>query len=96
MTWLGLILAFLPAYLVRFTILGLPTTLLEVLIVVFLFIVLVRTGPADLARLRQLGRINWAIGLFVMAGIIATIVSPETLRALGQLKAFIFEPVFLF
>ncbi len=93
---LGLILALLPTYLIRFQILGLPTTFLEILIVVFLFIILCKIKRQDLLYIQSLGFINWAVGLFILAGIISVFASPEILRALGQLKAFIIEPVFLF
>lgn len=94
--FLGLILALLPVYLWRFNIAGFPTTALEILIVVFLLVVLIKIKKPDLEKIKILGRINYAVGLFVLAGIISTIVSPEPIKALGQLKAFIIEPVLLF
>ncbi len=93
---LAIILALVPAYLVRFKILGLPTTLLEVLVVGFLFWVLITVSKKDFVRIKKLGKINWAIGLFVLASIISTAISPEPIRALGQLRAFILEPILLF
>lgn len=93
---LGLLLALLPTYLIRFHILSFPTTFLELLIVVFLFATVIQLKVKDLNKLKSLGKINWAIALFVIAGIISVFISPETLRALGQLKAFIIEPVLLF
>jgi putative inorganic carbon (hco3(-)) transporter len=93
---LALLLALVPTYLIRFQIAGLPTTLLEVLIVAFLLSVLIRFNLKDLNRIKALGKINWAIGLFVIAGLISTLISPEKTRAFGQLKAFIVEPVLLF
>lgn len=94
--FLGLILALLPSYLIRLKISSIPTTFLELLIVVFLFATVVTLKNKDLAKIRALGKINYAIILFVLAGIIATIVAPEKAKALGQLKAFIIEPVLLF
>ncbi|MEJ0021644.1 MAG: O-antigen ligase family protein [Candidatus Doudnabacteria bacterium] len=99
---LSLILALLPAYLIRLKLFGLPTTFLELLIVVFLFGTVVsrligsKKLMNQLASIKRLGKINYAIGLFVLAGIISTIISPEKLPALGQLKAFIIEPVLVF
>ena len=103
----GLILFFLPGYLVRFSILGLPTTLLELLIVAFLFAVIAgevfrlpKNGglksSAAFTKIKKLGKINYAIAGFALAGIISTLVSPDKRAALGQLKAFILEPVLLF
>jgi hypothetical protein len=93
----GLILALLPIYIVRFSILNIPTTALELMVGVFLLAVLVTNFNRDTwKRLEGLGRVNLWIGAFILAGIISTIISPEPMRALGQLKAFIIEPVLLF
>ncbi len=92
---LGIILALLPTYLIRFHF-QIPTTFLELLIVVFLFLVVVRMKRNDWQKLAGLKSANLAIGLFVLAGLISTLVSPDRLAALGQLKAFILEPVLLF
>jgi O-antigen ligase len=94
--FLGLILALLPTYLIRFQILGLPTTFLELLIVVFLFAAVVQTKWSDYKKIKSLGKINYAIGLFILAGIASTLISPDKRAALGQLKAFIIEPVLFF
>jgi putative inorganic carbon (HCO3(-)) transporter len=94
--FLSLILFLLPSYLIRLKIFGFPTTALEVLVVVFLFVTVVRFKIKDLSKIKKLGNINYAIGLFILAGIISTIVSPEMVKALGQLKAFIIEPILLF
>jgi len=93
----GLLLAGLPAYLIRFSIGPLPTTFLELLIVVFLF-VLILTGwrTLNFSEIKKLGSINWAITLFLAACLIAVVASPETLKALGLLKAFVIEPILLF
>lgn len=88
------LMALLPTYLIRFTLFGLPTTLLELLLLSFLVGFLI--NRPDLRKILNLGKINWAVGLFVLAAIIATIVSPEKTKALGELKAFFVEPVLLF
>src|SRR3989338_537844 len=103
--FLGIVLMLLPSYLIRFTILGIPSTALEVLILIFLFWSVARSfmssklepinRHATFQKLKQLGKINYAIGLFVLAGIISTVISPEPLKALGQLKSFIIEPVLI-
>ncbi len=92
---LGIILALLPTYLIRFRI-GIPTTFLELLIVVFLFMVFLAATKEDWQKLIHLGRINWAVGLFALSGVIAVAASSNFLPALGQLKAFILEPILLF
>ncbi|HEX9503827.1 MAG TPA: O-antigen ligase family protein, partial [Patescibacteria group bacterium] len=93
---LAAVLALAPAYLIRFHIAGFPTTLLEVLIVAFLLSVTIRFEVKDFKKIKALGPINWAIGLFVLAAVISVLVSPEKIKALGQLKAFIIEPILVF
>ncbi|HEV8601185.1 MAG TPA: O-antigen ligase family protein [Patescibacteria group bacterium] len=93
----GLLLAGLPTYLIRFSAGPLPTTFLELMIVVFLFVlILTHSRKLNFAEIKKLGHINWAIILFLVACLIAVAVSPETLKALGLLKAFIIEPILLF
>ena len=91
----GLILALLPAYLMRFTILGYPTTFLELMLLVFVLSVAI-THRHRFNKLAVLGKLHLVIALFVLAGIISAVVSPEPIRALGHLKAFIIEPVLFF
>jgi O-antigen ligase len=93
---LAAVIALAPAYLVRFHIYNYPTTLLEVLIVVFLLGTVLRLEIKDFRKLKKLGRINWAIALFVLAGVISVFFSPEKARAIGQLKAYIIEPLLVF
>lgn len=93
----GVLLAALPTYLVRFSLGPFPTTFLELLIVVFLSVfALTNWQKLNLAEIKKLKGLNRAILLFVMAGIISTVVSPEPIKAAGLLKAFIIEPVLLF
>lgn len=94
---LGLLLALLPSYAIRFEILGIPTTALEAMVGVFLLGVLVSHWNLNTwRRISGLSKFNWAVAAFVASGIIAVMVSPEKARALGQLKAFIIEPVLIF
>ena len=93
--WLSAILALLPTYLIRFNIGPFPSTFLEVLVVVFLFVTLIFEYK-NIPGLKRLGKINIFTSLFVISGIIAVAASPETYKALGQLKAFIVEPVLFF
>lgn len=91
---LSAILALLPTYLVRSQFSGIPITLLECMILGFA-LGLILTKP-DWRTIKNLGWINLAIGLFILSAIIATIISPEKLKALGQLKAFFIEPAIFF
>lgn len=92
---LFLIAAALPSYLLRFSIVGIPTTLLELLIVFFVGIWFVKHGrtfalPAAAKR--------WVapISLLLLASIVAVFASPNTTAALGVWKAYFVEPVLLF
>jgi len=94
---LGIILAVLPAYLIRFEILGIPSTFLELLLGVFLIVVAAANwNRQTLALINSLGAINVFAALFCLAGIVSTLIAPDQARALGQLKAFVVEPVLLF
>lgn len=93
----GLILSLLPIYIFRFPVLNIPTTALEVIVGVFLIGILIGNFNKDSwNRIVALKRVNIWVGFFVLAGVISTIYSPEPARALGQLKAFIIEPVLMF
>jgi putative inorganic carbon (hco3(-)) transporter len=105
MRWaLFILVCGLPAYIVRFSVLGaLPMTLLEVMILVVGAVWLVRLmrlfgdeRQAYLAPLRDLLGMRWlaaAIGVFLAAAIISTSISVVPLAAIGVLKAFILEPL---
>lgn len=92
----GIILALLPSYLIRFNFFGLPTTLLELLLGVFLLVTFFTHLPQIIPAIKSLGKINWAIGAFFLAGLISVFVSPETREALGAFKAFVVEPILFF
>lgn len=93
----GLILSLLPIYIFRFSILGIPTTALELMVGVFLFATLVTNfKPETWKKISKLSKINLIVGSFALAGLISTLVSPEPTKALGQLKAFIVEPILMF
>jgi putative inorganic carbon (hco3(-)) transporter len=92
----GLILALLPAYLYRLDI-GIPTTGLELIVGVFLLAVLLtHYDEQSWKRIKGLGRVNFAILALLLAAVVSTLVSPEPVKALGQLKAFFVEPMLMF
>ena len=94
---IGLILFLLPTYLIRFSVLGIPFTYLEILLLIFIGItILTRFKKEEFRAFRKLGIVNWVIVLFIFAGIISTLVSPDKIKALGVLKAFIVEPILFF
>lgn len=87
----------MPAYLIRFTIGPVPTTLLELLWVVLMGVWLIkgrRMGlPLPWDRIRPW---LWPCGLWIAAGLIGVFVAPDLRAALGIYKAYFVEPVLFF
>lgn len=95
MTYLiSLILLLLPSYLIRFSIFGIPTTLLEVLIYLVFFYGLYRARKIGFRNIPA--KIYLPIGLLIVALIIATIISPDKRTALGEFKGFFIDPILVF
>lgn len=95
---LSLLFGLLPIYLIRFPIVGVPTTALEIcaLVVIAIGAWQYRSSITSWVRRPTLDR--WTIALLVtlLAAIIATIVAPDTQAALGILKAYYLEPIAIF
>jgi len=89
--FIGLIALALPTYLVRFSIGGVPFTLLEFLIYAVFAYGLANMGYCQWSRLKT--KIWLPIGLLLLAAIISVAISPLKIAALGQLKAFFIDPV---
>ena len=87
---LSLIAIFLPIYMVRFEVLNIPTTLLEVLIWLAFLIQIVLDKKLNLPKNKK---IYLSLGVIVLAGIISSLIVPDKNIALGQLKAFIIDPI---
>ena len=88
------IFACLPAYLIRFQVLGLPMTLLEVMILI-VFLALIVTKQLD--RQKIFG--NKLLAPTIIILLVATgsvFVSPNKLAALGIWKAYFLEPIIFF
>lgn len=99
--FIGLIILLLPSYLVRFSILGIPTTLLEILIYVALVITLALKIKNKELKPRAKSLISdykllIPIILFLVAGLISIFISPDKREALGLFKANIFDPIVFF
>lgn len=94
-------LLLLPAYQIRFNVFGLPTTILEWLILILALITLLKLltnaefRHTVLARLKIGWSKNQALvifcALFFVAASIAALASPETNKALGIWKAYVVE-----
>ncbi len=103
---LVLIAAFLPCYLLRFNVFGIPSTFLEAFILVMAIVWIVKRGKIVFRWLRPshplrlpLGKGERSIAFIVIGMIVVAIVSvlvaPNTMSALGAFKAFIIEPIVL-
>lgn len=99
MNWLVPATIFLlPAYLIRFLVAGIPTTVLEVLIYLCVLGLLISQPLATTgSRLRMAFRqYGLPIALFILGSLIATAIAPDKRIALGLLKAYVLDPILLF
>ncbi len=106
LNWLVILLPLaLPLYVVRFSIGPLPTTLLEVyilvLIVTWIFSIVqsanYKVQRVDLVRARELvGRWLWPIMVWLAVTLVAVFVASDSLGAFGHWRAFMLEPVLVF
>ncbi|MBI4128082.1 MAG: O-antigen ligase family protein [Parcubacteria group bacterium] len=88
--------ALLPAYLVRFTIVGIPTSLLEVT-VVGIFLLWLVEGRDELSRAIYIPRkLLLPLIIFFGAALVALFISPEPLRSLGVWKGWFVLPTIFF
>lgn len=92
---LFLILAFLPSYLLRFSVFGIPGTFLEVMILLMFLIWLLQRGYRS-HPLRD--EHAWIVFLLftVLTASVAALVSPDIFAALGVWKSYFIEPILLF
>lgn len=94
-----LILIFLPAYLLRFSLAGLPTTWLEMAIYLWALVTFVdlffqkRMKSAIEIVYKKLKPFFWPLLLFFLAALISVFVSQNLLKAAGAFKAWVFDPV---
>ena len=89
-----------PLYLVRFSVFGLPTTALELLIGVLCFLTIARTIVMHdvriqyVRRLREIPRALWiGVVIFFIASCIAIVVAPDTRAAFGIWRAYVVEAI---
>jgi len=89
-----LILLLLPTYLIRFSILGIPTTFLEILIYI---VFLLGLGQAWKIGFKKLPVKVWLpIGLLIVALVISIAISPDKRTALGEFKGFFIDSILVF
>lgn len=96
-----LLIAALPAYLIRFNVLGLPATLLEAMILISFAVWLGqsfrnKTSPALREPNGKLYPFAWEAWLVILIALLAAGVAGFNHGALGIWKAYFLEPVLLF
>lgn len=92
---IALFLFFLPSYLVRYTIVGVPTTMLELLFGTLFLAWLVGMNRVRLQRIARTP-FKWTILALLVFAVVSVVVSPDRQAALGLLKAYFVEPVVFF
>ncbi|XOU94278.1 MAG: O-antigen ligase family protein [Candidatus Kerfeldbacteria bacterium] len=96
-----LVILFVPTYLLRFELFSIPMTILEIMVLVVFVIWIVKALFLNKESWNDRCKNiwwpwQWLTVLFVLVGIIAVIISPDTRQALGLWKAYILEPVIFF
>ncbi len=87
----------LPTYLIRFQIGPFPTTLLEILIWVFLLAWIATRRTQGLKNTwKQIKPWRYAIFAWLIVTALAVIISPDKIGALGHWRAYMLEPVLVF
>lgn len=95
------IVFFLPSYLIRFSFLAIPLTLLEAMILIAFTVWLVKEFPALRNRLTKKEKkidypFKWEIIALLVISFISLAVAGFSLAALGIWKAYFLEPILLF
>lgn len=91
---ISLILLLLPAYLIRFSILGIPTTLLEVLIYFIFIYGLYQARQAGFRKIPP--KIFLPVGFLIIALTASVVIAPDKRVALGEFKGFFIDPILVF
>ena len=93
-----LVCAALPLYVVRFKILGVPTTFLEILILVLFLLWFFEKGlrTKKWLKLLNFGEYTIPVILFITTAAVSTVLSFDQNGGLGIFRAFFLEPILLF
>ena len=87
----GLVIFLLPTYLIRFTVLGIPFTLLEgMILILFLVWVIKQKNKITFTNYKW-----WILALLVFSTL-SVLIAPDRMAALGIWKAYFVEPLMLF
>jgi putative inorganic carbon (HCO3(-)) transporter len=95
-TGIFFICALLPSYLIRFNIGGIPTTFLEIMVLIVIAVWVIRRFPFRDVRTDQIRPFLFPIALLLLAATIGIYISPDKFAAFGVWKAFFIEPILLF
>ena len=89
---LGLVLVFLPSYVLRFSIGAIPTTALEILVYAAFLIFLISKSYKLIRNALPL----YLAGLFMVAGLLGALADPNLASGLGLWKAYFFDGFLVF
>ncbi|PIS42138.1 MAG: hypothetical protein COT24_04960 [Candidatus Kerfeldbacteria bacterium CG08_land_8_20_14_0_20_40_16] len=93
---IAVIIILLPSYLVRFEILGIPATLLELMILLLFLAWLTKKQFFLKAEKTVFSQFWWLTLLFLLSAVLAIFISPDLRAALGIFKAYFLEPLLFF
>jgi len=96
MTYVYLVIACLPLYVIRFPILGFPTTVLEILILSLFIIWFIKYQIPRLKRGMTFGLFRWELIAWLIVSLVAVIVAGASLSSFGIWRAYFFEPALLY
>jgi len=91
---IGLIALALPTYLIRFNILGVPTTLLEIIIYLVFIYGIINIAYCQWLEVRR--RVWLPVAILLLGLVLATYIAPDKFEAIGQVKAFFIDPLMVF
>lgn len=89
-----LILAFLPSYLIRFSVLTVPLTLLELMILILFLAWAIKNKFKNINWSEK--ELLWPLGAILVFATVSVFVSPDWRGALGVWKAYFIEPALFF
>ncbi|MDD3102516.1 MAG: O-antigen ligase family protein, partial [Patescibacteria group bacterium] len=99
--FLVLVCAALPAYQIRFQILGLPMTLLEIMILILFLVWLIQKIKNQKSKIKitiqnlKLNNWFWIILIWLAVATISMFIAPNLREAAGIWKAYFIEPILL-
>ncbi len=93
--WVFLLFLLLPTYLIRFRIGPIPSTVLELIVLIVIGIGLLRS-PSPKTLIKEDKLLTTGIALFLIAATISIFTSVDIRAAAGEWRAFYVEPILIF